>query len=80
MTRADREDIWKRVGGSPEQDDERLGVGAEPPPCDGCPHVTRCRGGLVCSAFARYVRTGRWKQQDVEHAPSRRPYLRLFRH
>jgi hypothetical protein len=79
MTCADREDIRKRAGGSPEQDGERLGVAVAPPPCDGCPQATHCRGGLVCRAFARYVRDGRWQQQDVGHLPSRRPYLRLFR-
>ena len=53
----------------------------EPGPCDGCPHATVCRSRqLACGIFAEYVKTGRWKAQTTSRLPSRRPYLRLFRH
>lgn len=52
-----------------------------PVPCDGCSHANACgERQLACEAFAEYVRTGQWKIRDARRLPTRRPYLRLFRH
>lgn len=66
---------------SPRQELEQLDLAPERLPCDGCPHAITCRSRqLACKSFADYVKTGRWKPRAAPGLPSRRPYLRLFRH
>jgi hypothetical protein len=47
----------------------------EPPPCDDCPHRSRCAAGLACAAFGRYLERGR--EDYWCHAP-REPSAELF--
>lgn len=66
---------------SPRQEFEQFDPAPEPVPCDGCPHAITCRSRqLACKPFAEYVKTGRWEPRGTLRLPSRRPYLRLFRH
>ena len=54
---------------------------APEPPCTGCPYAVTCRTHqLACKAFGEYIREGRWKVRPGLRLPSRRPYLRMFRH
>jgi len=81
MTREVVRDIEDAVRPLPGQEPEQFEFVPEPMPCDDCPHVTACGiRQLACRAFAQYVKTGRWKTQAASRLPSRRPYLRLFRH
>lgn len=66
---------------SQPQEFEQFEFAPEPAPCDGCPYAITCRTRqLACRAFVQYIRAGRWKGQPTPRLPSRRPYLRLFRH
>jgi hypothetical protein len=45
-----------------------------PSPCDGCPHVARCREGLACTAMRVFVSSGR-----VSAVAPRQPSAEIYR-
>jgi hypothetical protein len=46
-------------------------------PCDGCPHVSKCRLGLCCQRFAHWMARGVIDPSE-SRAPRRAIYRRLF--
>lgn len=81
MTRVVLHRVQDGTRASPRQKSEQWDFAPEPAPCDSCPYADTCRKRqLACRAFAEYIRTGRWKGLATPRLPTRRPYLRLFRH
>jgi hypothetical protein len=81
MTRASLRGSPSTRGLLLRQELEQRDLAPELVPCDGCPHAITCRSRqLACKSFAEYVKTGRWKPRATPRLPSRRPYLKLFRH
>lgn len=81
MTRS----VLHRVKGgtrvSQPQEFDQFEFAPEPASCAGCPYAITCRmRQLACWAFVQYLRDGRLRGQGTPRLPSRRPYLRLFRH
>jgi hypothetical protein len=65
----------------PPEELDQLAFPHDPAPCDGCSYAIACvKRQLACRAFAEYVRTGRSSVRGTLRLPTRRPYLRLFRH